>query len=428
MKGKSYTMIELKKMIVIQSVIDNKRTGKEASEALNISERQVWRLVKKVKEGGIDNIKHGNYNRTPQNKTPDDIVDKIVNLKKSYQYENANFKHFTELLSEKENINLSYSTVYNILKKNGFVSKNNHKDRKTHRRRKRKEHEGDLVQADGTPFAWFEDCKMYSIHGFIDDATGKILGLYMTENECLLGYLEALRYMFEHYGVPKVIYPDKYSVFFPTRKQKLTIEEELEGKKTPTTQFMDIITTLGIVMYPASTSQAKGRIERLWKTLQDRLITEFRINNIKTPEQANEFFKDFIPKYNNKFAIPAASDISHFSKVPDYIDLDLLLCAKFTRIIDNSGSFTIQGERFQIINNKILPNVKVNIYISKKRGIIVIHDNTEYKVICGTDVPSKYSTITAKKLYQENNTKVVEFAMNMLTYDSKKNEPLLTST
>ncbi len=428
MKGNVYTMTEVKKMIVIQSVIDNKRTGKEASEALNLSERQVWRLVKKVKEGGIDKIKHGNHDKTPKNKIPDDIVNKVVKLKSSYEYELANFKHFTELLGERENIKLSYSTVYNILKKNGFVSKNSHRDKRTHRRRKRKEHEGDLVQADGTPFDWFEDGKMHSIHGFIDDATGKVLGLYMMENECLLGYLESLRYMLENYGVPKVIYPDKYSVFFPAKKQKLTIEEELDGKQNPTTQFMNIITTLGIVMYPASTSQAKGRIERLWKTLQDRLITEFRINNIKTPEQANEFFKKFIPKYNNKFAIPAASDISHFSKVPDYINLDLLLCAKFTRVIDNAGSFTIQGERFQIIDNKILPNVKVDIYMSKKRGIIVVHDNTEYKVICGTDVPSKYSTITAKKLYQENNAKVVEFATNMLTYDSKTNEPLLTSS
>lgn len=428
MKGNVYTMTDVKKMVVIQSVIDNKRTGKEASEALNLSERQIWRLVKKVKEEGIDEIKHGNCAKTPKNKIQDDIVNKVIELKKSYEYEQANFKHFTELLEERENIKLSYSTVYNILRKNGFTSKNSHKDRITHRRRKRKEHEGDLVQADGTPFDWFENGKMHSIHGFIDDATGKILALYMMENECLLGYLESLRYMLKNFGIPKVIYPDKYSVFFPAKKQKLTIEEELEGKKTPTTQFMDIITTLGIVMYPASTSQAKGRIERLWKTLQDRLITEFRINNIKTPEQANEFFKKFIPKYNKKFAVQPTSENSHFSKVQDYINLDLLLCAKFTRTIDNAGSFTIQGERFQIINNKILPNVKVDIYMSKKRGIIVIHDNTEYKVICGTEVPSKYSTITAQKLYQENNAKVVEFATNMLTYDSKANEPLLTSS
>lgn len=428
MKGNYYTMTDLNKMIVVQSVIDKKRTGKEASEILKVSERHIWRLVKKAKEKGIEELKHGNCNRAPKNKTPEEIVNKVVELKKSHDYELANFKHFTELLEEKENIKLSYSTVYNILKNNGFNSKNKHKDRIIHRRRKRKEHEGDLVQADGTPFDWFENGQMYSIHGFIDDATGKVLGLYMMKNECLLGYLEALRYMLKYHGIPKVIYPDKYSVFFPTIKQKITIEEELEGKKVPTTQFMNIISTLGINMYPASTSQAKGRIERLWKTLQDRLITEFRINNIKTTDEANEFFNKFIPKYNKKFAVTPTSDISHFEKVPDYINLDLLLSIKLQRVIDNSGSFTIQGQRFQIINNKILPNVKVDIYINKKRGIIVIHNNTQYNVLCGSDVPSKYSTHTARQLYQENNAKVVEFATQMLTFDSKINEPILVSS
>lgn len=428
MKGKIYTMKEVNRMIVIQSIIDNKRTGKEASEVLNLSERQIWRLVKKAKDKGIDNLKHGNCNKIPKNKVTDDIINKIVELKKSYNYEDANIMHFTELLGERENISLSYSTVYNILKKKGIISKNKHKDRKTHRRRKRKEHEGELVQADGTPFDWFGDGKLYSVHGYIDDATGKVLGLYMMKNECLLGYLETLRYMLKHNGVPKILYPDKYSVFFPTKKQTVTIEEQLEGKKTPTTQFMRIITTLGIKMFPASTSQAKGRIERLWKTLQDRLVTEFRINNITTPDEANKFFEKYIPSYNKKFAIKPASEKSYFSKIPDYINLDLLLCAKLTRVIDNAGSFTIQGQRFQIINNKILPNSKVDIYMSKKKGIIVLHGNTEYNVLCGEDVPSKYSTKTAKQLYQENNKKVVEFATNMLSYDNKVNEPLLTSS
>ena len=123
MKGKIYTMKEVNRMIVIQSIIDNKRTGKEASEVLNLSERQIWRLVKKAKDKGIDNLKHGNCNKIPKNKVTDDIINKIVELKKSYNYEDANIMHFTELLGERENISLSYSTVYNILKKKGIISK-----------------------------------------------------------------------------------------------------------------------------------------------------------------------------------------------------------------------------------------------------------------------------------------------------------------
>ena len=165
-------------------------------------------ISKKIKENGIEGIKHGNCNKPSKNKIPQETIDKIIKLKNSYDYEKANFSHFRELLEEKEKIKISYTSLYNIMKTNGFASKNKHKDRKVHRRRKRKSYEGDLVQADGTPYTWFEDGKMYSVHGFIDDATGKILGLYMTKNECLLGYLEALRYMLTNFGSPKVIYPD----------------------------------------------------------------------------------------------------------------------------------------------------------------------------------------------------------------------------
>lgn len=428
MKGSYYNMEEVKKLTVIQSVIDGKRTGKEASEILELSERQIWRLVKKIKTDGMDGIKHGNHKKIPKNKIPPETIEKIINLKKSYNYEKANFSHFRELLETRENIKISYTCLYNIMKKNGFVSKNKHKDRVTHRRRKRKLHEGDLVQADGTPFAWFEDNIMYSIHGFIDDATGKVLGLYMTKNECLLGYLEALRYMLKNFGIPKIIYPDKYSVFFPTKNQKVSIEEQLQGKQAPTTQFMNIISTLGINMFPASTSQAKGRIERLWKTLQDRLITEFRVNNITTVDEANEFFIKYIPSYNKQFSVEPEEAESHFSKVPDYINLDLLLSAKLKRTIDNSGSFSINGQKFQILNNKILPNSKVDIYINKKNGITVIHNDAQYKVICGNDVPNSYSTHTMSSLYRENNKKIVDFALSMLSYDNKVNEPLLTSS
>ena len=129
-----YSMKEIKKMMAIEAVIDGIRTGKEASKVLNLSERQVWRLVKKVREKGTIGIKHGNCNRSPKNKIPSDIVNKIIELKKSPNYENINFSYFRDLLEEKENIIISYSCLYNIMKDNGFVAKN--KDKVIPRRRK----------------------------------------------------------------------------------------------------------------------------------------------------------------------------------------------------------------------------------------------------------------------------------------------------
>lgn len=428
MKEMEFTEMDIEKLIVIQSVIDGKRTGKEASNKLNLSERQIWRLVKKVKNSGVEGIKHGNRFIHQPRFITFEFKEHIKNLKLSDDYCDANFKHFQELIEEHENIKISYTSLYKILTEYGIKSKKKHKDRKTHRQRKRKTHEGDLVQADGTPFDWFKDGHMYSIHGFIDDATGKVLGAYMCEHECLLGYLEVLRQMLKNYGIPKCLYPDKFSVFFPAKGQKITIEEQLQGKEKPTTQFKRIIDVLGIDMFAASTSQAKGRIERLWNTFQDRLVTEFKLNKIKRIDEANEFLKTYIKKYNKQFAVKAKNEESNFVPVPSYIDLDLLLAIKITRKIDSSGSFTIKNKRFQILNNNIMPKSKINIYISKKIGIIAEHNNTKYKVICSDNLPSKYSSISMNEFYKEHYQELYSFALSLLTYDAKEKEPLLVTS
>lgn len=428
MKGSYYTNMELKYLTIIQSVIDGKRTGKEAAKVLQISQRQVWRKVKSVKEMGEIGIKHKNQFHKPKHTISDDLKNKIIELKLSVDYCDTNFSHFRELLEERENITISYTPLYKILTASGIRSKKKHKDRKTHRMRKRKECEGDMVQADGTPFDWFKDGNMYSLHGFVDDATGKILGLYMCEHECLLGYLEATRQMLINHGCPKCVYPDKYSVFFPAISQKVTVQEQLEGKEKSTTQFGRIMDFLGIDMFPASTSQAKGRIERLWQTLQDRLVTEFKLNNIKTIDEAKTFLPIYIKNYNKKFSILPESQLSSFVKVPSYVDLDLLLTSKFSRVIDNAGTFTIHKKKFQILSNNILPGVKVDIYMSKKIGIIVTHNDTKYKVVCVDDLPSKYSSLNLNQFCKDHSLAVEAFVDQMLTYDAKRYEPLLVTS
>ena len=428
MKEGLYTMNEIKRISIIQSVIDKKRTQKEAATALNISERQIRKIVKRFKEEGPDGIKHKNKLHKPSHAFSDEFKQKIIKLKLSEDYIDTNFSHFKDLLEEREHIKISYSALYNILKNENINSKKSHRCKKIHRRRKRKECEGMLVQTDGTPFDWFNIGKKYSLHGYIDDASGKVLGLYMCENECLMGYLEITRQMLTNYGSPVTIYSDKYSVFFPTASQKITLEEQLVGKEKPTTQLYRIMDFLGIELIAASTSQAKGRIERLWQTLQDRLITEFKLNNIKTIEEANKFLPKYINKYNKKFAIEPECKESKFIPLPTYVNLDLLLTNKLTRVIDNAGMFSIQNKKFQIVNNDILPNVKVNIYISHKIGIIVEHKEKRYNVICIENVPLSYSTLNLKKLCKEHELEVKAFATNLCSTNSKENAPLLVTS
>ena len=373
---------DVKRATLIEACIKGQCTIKQVSTALGISERRVKQIKKEFKENGIKSIQHGNRGRKPKNTISDETKNKILELRHSYEYEISNFKHFQELLSERENINISYSALYKILRQAGIKSPKKHRKTKLHHRRKRKDSEGMMLQADGTPFDWFENGEKYSLHGFIDDATGKITGLYMCKNECLLGYLEVLRQTLENFGIPISLYPDKYSVFFPPKKvdDHITIEEQLNGRQKGITQFGRIVEELGIEMFPASSPQAKGRIERLWETLQSRLVTEFRINHITTIEQANEFLKGYINRYNSKFCVTANNSKSVFLKLSKRYNLDELLCVKFERAIDNAGVFSLNNSKFQVLDKSLPPKTKVQIFLSQKIGMIVKSNNKTYDV------------------------------------------------
>lgn len=373
---------EIKRATLIEACINGECTVKQVANALGLSERRVKQIKKEVKEHGVESIQHGNRGRKPKNTIPIEIKKKILELRSSYEYELSNFKHFQEILKERENIDISYSALYNILHNAGIKSPKKHRKSKLHHRRKRKESEGMMLQADGTPFDWFGTGEKYSLHGFIDDATGKITGLYMCKNECLLGYLEVLRQTLENYGIPISIYPDKYSVFFPPKKvnDHVTIEEQLNGREKGITQFGRIVEELGITMFPANSPQAKGRIERLWETLQSRLVTEFRINKITNMDDANAFLTNYIKIYNSKFAVEPLNNSNMFLKLPKKYNLDELLCVKFERTIDNAGVFSVNNSKFQILDRSLPPKTKITIYLSQKVGMVVKVSNKVYDV------------------------------------------------
>jgi hypothetical protein len=191
-----------------------------------------------------------------------------------------------------------------------------------------------------------------------------------------------LRQTLENYGIPISLYPDKYSVFFPPKKvnDHVTIEEQLNGREKGITQFGRIVEELGITMFPANSPQAKGRIERLWETLQSRLVTEFRINNITSMEQANTFLLEYINIYNSKFSVEPINKKSLFLKLPKRYNLDELLCVKFERTIDNAGVFSINNSKFQIVDRSLPPKTKVSIYLSQKIGMLVKVNQKVYDV------------------------------------------------
>lgn len=201
----------------------------------------------------------------------------------------------------------------------------------------------------------------------------------------------------------------------------------MNGKEQPKTQFYSILEELNIDLIPANSSQAKGRIERLWNTLQDRLVTEFRINKITTIEQANEFLPKFAKEYGKKFGIKPQKDESKFIKLPKYVDLDRLLTTKFTRVIDNSGCFSFYNKKFQIIADNIPPKTKLTILMSTKIGIKAEYKDKLYNVITCEDLPTHNSSKELNKIFKEKEVTNILFATYLLTLNAKETSPLLVN-
>ena len=370
----------LGKLALIQGAVEGKYTVREVAIRLKLTCRRVKQLKKAFLENGENAVIHGNSGRHPANYKDEKLKTKIIALKKSELYKNANFTHFKELLAEREEIQISYTTLSRFLKEAGIVSKKKHRtEGKCFRRRNRRKAFGEMLQGDGSSYDWFGDGQRCTLHAFIDDATGEIIGLYFCQNECLMGYLEVLRQMLINHGIPLEIYIDKAGIFFVNNKKEenWTVEEMLAGRPLDKTQFGTIVDEqLGISMISAHTPQAKGRIERLWGTLQDRLPVWLKLNGITNMEQANKNVKRIIKWHNNRFAVKPALAESAFVPIDDSCDLDKLLAVRYKRTTDNCGCFSFNNFTFQIDSKKPLAKKKIVFLFSQKIG---------FQVLCGKE-------------------------------------------
>lgn len=376
------TQKQLNRYKAISMTIEGKITIREAAESLGLSERQIKRLKKGVMEQGPAFLIHKNTGRKPQHAFTDEIKNKIIALKQSDTYKHANFKHFMELLAEHEGISISYSCLHTILTNAGIKSPKKRRRFKPHRRRKRKPQEGLLIQMDATPFEWFGTNEKFTLHGAIDDATGKILGLYLAKNECLQGYFEVTWQILTKYGIPVSIYADRHSIFLSPNASKLTLEDQLAGKVINDTQFGRAMNELGITLIPARSPQAKGRVERLWETLQSRLPVEFKIAGITTVDKANEFLLQYIDKFNSLFAVEAQDSESAYRPISDDVDIAHVLCVKHQRTVDNGGVFSFYGNHFKVVcDDAIPPRAKIDVLVSPVFGVKAQYKDTVYETL-----------------------------------------------
>lgn len=340
---------------VILKTIDGSLTIEDAAAALNLSARQVKRIKKEVISDGPAALIHKNSLRIPSNAIPDDVIQQIILLKSSDMFSSCNFTHFNEILEESYGIDISYSTLYSILKSNGIDSPKTKRRFKPHRRRCRKPQAGLLLQVDATPFAWFKgDRKRYSLHGAIDDATGQVTSLFLTKNECLLGYFEMLKRTFLNFGLPVSIYADRHTIFQSPNSAKADVDSNVTCNDTTLGRALK---ELGIELILARSPQAKGRIERLWNTLQSRLPVEFELAGISDIASANQFLETYIYKFNSQFAVEPKNAESLFCPVDNSINLDYILCVKDKRKVDAGGVFSYKGKSFKLPNNEYTKNI-----------------------------------------------------------------------
>ena len=403
------------KAAVIEACVNGTITIKIAANRLGFSERYVKKLKARYKKFGAQSMIHGNCGKQPKHTISAEIKSKIWDIWNLPELSECNFTHFQEILEENYGIKISYTPLYKLLKSRGAKSPRKHKKSKTHNRRKERSSSGELLQLDGTPHQFFYgDNKEYCLHGFIDDATHQVTGLYMCENECMHGYLEVTRQTFKNFGVPLALYADGSSIFFPKDKN-LTLEEQLAGITEPSTQYGRMMKHLGVDLIHAGSSQAKGRIERLWNTLHDRLKTEFRIHNITTVEDANKFLKSYIRKFNKKFSIEPQNKNSSFMDLPTYINLDYVLSVKYLRTVDASNSISINGITFVIDTKEILHKKKIEICISKRIGLKARFNDKWYKIIPISD---------SNKKSLKSNDSIEAIIQQFVYYNCLKNERL----
>jgi len=364
-------MNEQEKYEIIKNLVEKNGNKLRAAEKLNCNIRTIYRLIKLYNEKGKSGFIHGNRNKKPI-KTIDPVLKNEIILLYSNKYKNFNILHFKDMLKDFENISISYGSLYKILYDEKLYSPKIHKQTKknikkveirsknkllsekiideiashqiamedAHPRRERAKYFGELLQMDASNHIWFGNFKT-QLHLAIDDATGTIVGAYFQKEETLYGYYTIFKQILEKYGIPYKFLTDNRTVFNYISKGQSSSERDV------LTQFGYACKTLGVSLETTSIAQAKGRVERVFETLQSRLVNEMKLDNIQTIEEANIFLKKFIPRFNKRFALPVNNIKSVFEKQPSSSFINHTLAILEERTIDNGNSIKYKGVYYQ---------------------------------------------------------------------------------
>ncbi|MDP3049631.1 MAG: ISNCY family transposase [Thermodesulfovibrionales bacterium] len=386
MAGKDIIVLkqrELKRLHVIHKALDETLKQVEAAEILSLSARQIRRIIKKVRVEGDVGIIHKARGKESNRRLPKKIKDKAIKI---YREKLKGFGPTlaSEKLLEMEGIEINEDTLRKWLITSGDWQKIR-KSRKHRQWRERKHHVGEMIQIDGSNHDWFEgrgpECVLM---GYIDDATGKVFARFY-DYEGTMPAMDSFKRYVKKYGIPVRAYLDRHTTYKSPKKAAFPGYDE-----EPLSQFERAMKELGVEVSHAYSPQAKGRVERLFRTFQDRVVKEMRLRGIKTIEEANKFLVSYLPLYNKKFAVNAKEEEDIHRGIPKGMNLDRILCIKTERTLRNDFTIAYSGKLYQI-QDKIKAE-KVVIEERINGTMAITHNDTVLKFKEITERPERQKT------------------------------------
>jgi len=339
------TVREQKRLFVITEVLAGRWTCPQAAGKLELSLRQMRRLLGAYRRDGPAGLVHGNRGRPSHRRLPPEIREDVAALAATH-YPDYNDHHLADVLAEDHGISISRSSVRRIRREAGLLTPRKRRPPRHRRYRERSPQPGMLLQLDGSQHHWLEDRgPELCLIAAIDDATGEVPGALFRLQEDAAGYFLLLRHISQSHGLPMALYADRHTIFHSPKKASLS--EQLAGQP-PRTQFGRLLHELSIQLIPAYSPQAKGRIERLFGTLQDRLVKALRQAGACSLEDANLVLQRFLPGFNSRFAVSPAQPGSSYRPWPSGLEPDDVFCFKHERVVAKDSTISFDGQLLPI--------------------------------------------------------------------------------
>ena len=397
---------ELKRLHIVKKILDKRLKQVEAVEILRLCGRQICRIVKKIRLEGDKGIIHKSRGKASNRAFSEEFKDKVIKIYKDKYWDFGPILA-NEKLFEIDKIKLGDQTLRNWLIEKGEWQVS-HRYRKHREWRQRKLRYGEMEQVDGSHHDWFEgrgpECVLMA---YIDDARSRVYARFY-EYEGTFPFMDSFRRYGYKYGLPHSIYIDKHTTYKSPKKP--SIEDQLNNKE-PLTEVGRALNELGVEVIFAHSAPAKGRVERLFKTFQDRVLKEMRLRGIKSIKEANKFLKYYLPIFNKRFGVKAVEKADLHRKVPENINLDSILCIKTEHVLRNDFTVSHDNKLYQILDH--INAQKVIVEERMNGRIFITYNQTKLS----------YREITKKPRRQEAPTKIDTLTIFKKPYIPPVNHP-----